>query len=75
MRLEGNDHLVEFNEVYRVVSESDDQGGVDMFGDPDLPRQHLPLQLLAPHRQLASQGAELAAARPASAWTTPSAAC
>jgi len=34
MRVEGNDHLVEFNEVHNVVLESDDQGGVDVFGNP-----------------------------------------
>ena len=34
IRLGGNDHLVEFNEVHHVVLESDDQGGVDMFGNP-----------------------------------------
>jgi hypothetical protein len=34
MRIEGNDHLIEFNDVYRVVLESDDQGAVDMFGNP-----------------------------------------
>jgi hypothetical protein len=34
VRLEGNDQVMEYNEVYRVVTESDDQGGVDMFGDP-----------------------------------------
>jgi hypothetical protein len=34
MRVEGNDHLVELNEVHRVVLESDDQGAVDMFGNP-----------------------------------------
>ena len=34
MRVEGNEHLVEFNEVHNVVLESDDQGGVDSFGDP-----------------------------------------
>jgi hypothetical protein len=33
MRVGGNDHLVEFNEVHRVVLESDDQGGVDMWGN------------------------------------------
>jgi hypothetical protein len=32
--LGGNDHVVEYNEAYRVVLESDDQGGTDMFGDP-----------------------------------------
>ena len=34
MRVGGNDHVVEYNDVYRVVLESDDQGGVDMWGDP-----------------------------------------
>jgi hypothetical protein len=34
IRLGGNDHVVEFNEVHHVVWESDDQGGVDMFGNP-----------------------------------------
>ena len=34
MRVEGNDHLIELNEAHRVVLESDDQGAVDMFGNP-----------------------------------------
>lgn len=34
LRVEGNDHLVEFNEACRVVLESDDQGAVDMWGNP-----------------------------------------
>jgi hypothetical protein len=34
MRLEGNDFLVELNKVDNVVSESDDQGGVDIFYNP-----------------------------------------
>lgn len=34
MRLEGFDHLVELNEVHSVVYESDDQSGIDMFGNP-----------------------------------------
>ncbi|MFA7691571.1 MAG: hypothetical protein GX117_00245 [Candidatus Hydrogenedentes bacterium] len=33
-RVGGNDHLLEFNEIYRAVLESDDQGGADMWGDP-----------------------------------------
>jgi len=33
IRLGGNDHLVEFNEVHDVLLESDDQGGADMWGD------------------------------------------
>ena len=34
VRMDGNDHLMEYNEIYRVVTESDDQGGVDMYEDP-----------------------------------------
>ncbi len=34
IRLDGNDHIVEYNEICNVVLESDDQGGIDMFGDP-----------------------------------------
>lgn len=34
MRIEGNDHLIELNVIRNVVQESDDQGGVDMFGNP-----------------------------------------
>jgi len=34
MRIEGNDHLIELNMVRNVVQESDDQGGIDMFGNP-----------------------------------------
>jgi len=34
LRIEGNDHLIELNRVRRVVQESDDQGGIDMFGNP-----------------------------------------
>jgi hypothetical protein len=34
MRIEGNDHLIEFNEVYNVVRESDDQGAMELFGNP-----------------------------------------
>ena len=34
MRIEGNDHLVEFNDVHDVVRESDDQGGIDVFLNP-----------------------------------------
>lgn len=30
----GNDHYVGWNLVERVVTESDDQGGIDMWGDP-----------------------------------------
>ena len=32
IRLDGNDHMVELNEVFNVVLESDDQGGADMWG-------------------------------------------
>lgn len=34
MRIEGNDHLIELNVIRNVVQESDDQGGLDMFGNP-----------------------------------------
>lgn len=34
MRIEGNDHLIELNTISRVVEESDDQGGIDMWGNP-----------------------------------------
>ncbi len=34
MRIEGNDHIIELNTVRNVVQESDDQGGIDMFGNP-----------------------------------------
>jgi hypothetical protein len=34
MRIEGNDHVIEFNEVHNVVQESDDQGAMELFGNP-----------------------------------------
>jgi len=34
MRLEGDEHLIEFNEVHHVCMETDDQGGIDMWGNP-----------------------------------------
>lgn len=34
MRLEGNDILIEYNQVSYVVNESDDQGGLDVFYNP-----------------------------------------
>jgi hypothetical protein len=34
MRIEGNDHVVEFNEVHSAVRESDDQGAIDIFRNP-----------------------------------------
>ena len=34
LNIGGNDHVIEYNEVFEVVKESDDQGGVDMFGNP-----------------------------------------
>ena len=34
MRLEGNDILIEYNEVSHVVNESDDQGAIDMWFNP-----------------------------------------
>lgn len=34
MRLDGNDFIVEYNEISHVVDESDDQGGLDVWYDP-----------------------------------------
>ncbi|MBN2377392.1 MAG: right-handed parallel beta-helix repeat-containing protein [Sedimentisphaerales bacterium] len=34
MRINGNDHLIELNVIRKVVKESDDQGGLDMWGNP-----------------------------------------
>ncbi len=34
MRIEGNDHLIEYNEVHSAVLESDDQGAMELFANP-----------------------------------------
>ncbi|MHC4557241.1 MAG: right-handed parallel beta-helix repeat-containing protein [Planctomycetota bacterium] len=34
MRIEGNDHLIEFNEIHSMVQESDDQGAMELFRNP-----------------------------------------
>jgi hypothetical protein len=34
LRVEGNDHIIELNIIRNVVWESDDQGGLDMYGNP-----------------------------------------
>jgi len=34
LRLEGNDHIFEYNEVHSAVLESDDQGAVDIYLNP-----------------------------------------
>jgi hypothetical protein len=34
MRIEGNDHIIEFNEVRDAVLESDDQGAMELFANP-----------------------------------------
>lgn len=34
VRIEGNDHLIEFNEVRDAVLESEDQGAMELFGNP-----------------------------------------
>jgi len=34
MRVEGYEHRIEFNEIHSVVYESDDQAGIDMWGNP-----------------------------------------
>jgi hypothetical protein len=36
LRVGGNDHMIECNEIHDVLLESDDQGGADMWGDPTL---------------------------------------
>ena len=75
MRLEGNDHSIEFNEVAPRRARIRRPGRGGHVRQPDLPRQRVSLQLLAPHRQLARPGAgRPTAARPASGSTTPSAA-
>ena len=38
MRIEGNDHIIELNDIHEAVLESDDQGAVDMWGDPSYRR-------------------------------------
>ncbi len=38
MRIEGNDHVVENNNIHNVVLESDDQGAIDIWGDPSYRR-------------------------------------
>jgi hypothetical protein len=34
LRIEGNDQLIELNAIRQAVAESDDQGGLDIFGNP-----------------------------------------
>ncbi|HEY0073802.1 MAG TPA: LamG-like jellyroll fold domain-containing protein [Abditibacteriaceae bacterium] len=34
MRIEGNDHLIEYNQVHDAVLESDDQGAMELFANP-----------------------------------------
>lgn len=34
MRIEGNDHRIEFNDVHSAVRESDDQGAMELFMNP-----------------------------------------
>jgi hypothetical protein len=34
VRIEGNDHLIEFNEVHDAVFESEDQGAMELYGNP-----------------------------------------
>jgi hypothetical protein len=34
VRLDGNDMIVEYNDVHNVVTESDDQGAMESFGNP-----------------------------------------
>ena len=50
IRLNGNDHLVELNDVHDVVTESDDQGGCDMYGNATYRGNVFRLELVAIHR-------------------------
>ncbi|MFC1761214.1 right-handed parallel beta-helix repeat-containing protein [Planctomycetota bacterium] len=34
MRVNGNDHLIEYNEMHSLAQESDDQGAIDLYGNP-----------------------------------------
>lgn len=34
LRIEGDEHVIEFNEVHHVCLETDDQGALDMYGNP-----------------------------------------
>jgi hypothetical protein len=34
VRLEGNDHLVEYNQVHHALLETEDQGSMELFGNP-----------------------------------------
>jgi len=34
VRYEGNDHILEYNRVYRAILESEDQGAMETFGNP-----------------------------------------
>ncbi len=34
IRVEGMEHMIEFNEIHSIVYESDDQSGIDIWGNP-----------------------------------------
>jgi len=34
LRVEGYEHVIEFNEIHSVVYEADDQAGIDIYGNP-----------------------------------------
>lgn len=40
LRVEGNEHLIEYNEIFSAVLESDDQGAVDVYGNPTFRNCH-----------------------------------
>lgn len=40
LRVEGNEHQIEYNEVFSSVLESDDQGAVDVYGNPTFRNCH-----------------------------------
>lgn len=60
MRVEGNEHVIEFNEFHRVVLESDDQGAIDMWNNPTYRgvvfRHNLLSEIGDPERPNAGQG-------------------
>ena len=73
VRIEGNDHVLEYNRVYRALLESEDQGAMELFGNPTyrgIVFRYNHFSDIGPQG-----GMEGPAGAPASAWTTRSAAC
>ena len=73
VRIEGNDHVLEYNRVYRALLETEDQGAMELFGNPTyrgIVFRYNHFSDIGPQG-----GMEGPAGVPASAWTTRSAAC